>query len=87
MRRYLGIFLMTATLGLPVATFAADQPGRYYDNGRRDYHEWNPREEQAYRHWLQMNHRKYRDWSRARRSDQQNYWRWRHQHPENDWRM
>jgi len=84
MRRYLGIFLMTAALGAPMAALA-DQPGRYYDSGRRDYHEWNDREDQAYRHWLQMNHRKYHDWKRASRSEQRNYWKWRHDHP--DWHM
>jgi hypothetical protein len=93
MRRYLSAMILAAALGGPVVAMAADQPQRFdqrqrfYDQDRRDYHEWNDREERAYRHWLEANHRKYREWKHASRRDQNAYWKWRHSHPGDDWRM
>jgi hypothetical protein len=90
MRRYLNVLLMGAMLTVPIATVANAQrhnAQRYYDSGRRDYHEWNDNEDRAYRHWLQERHKKYRDWKHASKADQRAYWRWRHDHPQNDWRM
>ena len=64
----------------------ADQPHRYYDRERRDWHEWNERESRAYRHWLmeERRERRYREYARLRAEEQRAYWRWRHEH--RDWR-
>jgi hypothetical protein len=68
------------------AAFADDphHDKRYYDRERKDYHEWNEHENQAYRHYLEDNHRTYHDWAKANRKEQQEYWHWRHEHPDND---
>lgn len=57
---------------------------RYYDRDRKDYHDWDDREDRAYRHWLvDERHDKYRDFRRLSRAQQGEYWKWRHDHP--DW--
>ena len=83
MHRYLSTALLSAALLMPTVVRADEHPRRYYDRDRRDWHEWNEREEQAYRHYLQERNREYREhqWERARREQQREYWRWRHEHP------
>jgi hypothetical protein len=61
---------------------ADDHPKRYYDRDRKDYHEWNEKEDRAYRKYLEEKHRSYRSWNKARAAEQREYWRWRHEHPE-----
>jgi hypothetical protein len=58
---------------------------RYYDRERKDYHEWNEAENNAYRHWWmeERHEREMRDFNRLRAAQQAEYWRWRHEHP--DW--
>jgi len=83
MKKLAAILLMSASLGLPAISFAADQ--RYYDRDSRDYHVWNRDENRAYRHWW-MNERhehRFRNYQRLRAEQQREYWRWRHAHP--DW--
>jgi hypothetical protein len=82
MRRYLSAILLGATLIVPVAMKADDHSKRYYDQDRKDYHEWNESEARAYRRWTDENHRKYRDWNKAKKSEQAEYWKWRHDHPD-----
>ena len=87
MYRYLTAFALAGALLAPVALRADDDDRRhvkrYYDPYRRDYHEWNEREERAYRHYLQEQRRgDYHDWRKANRDEQKAYWRWRHEHSE-----
>jgi hypothetical protein len=89
MYRYLTAFALAGALLAPVALRADDDDRRhvkrYYDPYRRDYHQWNEREERAYRHYLQEQRRRdYHDWRKANREEQRGYWRWRHEHPEWD---
>ncbi len=57
---------------------------RYYDRDRKDYHDWDDREDRAYRHWLlEERHERFREFGRLRREQQADYWKWRHEHP--DW--
>lgn len=78
--------LLGAALLMPVAGAFADEPHRYYDRDRRDWHEWNEHEQRAYRHWLMEERRehRFREYNRLRGADQRAYWRWRHEHQ--DWR-
>ena len=57
-----------------------------FDQERRDWHEWNEREERAYHHWLMEERRehRYREYRRLKAKEQRAYWRWRHEHE--DWR-
>lgn len=59
---------------------------RYYDRERKDYHEWNETENNAYRHWWmeERREREFRDLDRPKAAQRAEYWRWRHEHP--DWR-
>ena len=57
---------------------------RYYDRERKDYHDWDDREDARYRRWQQGRHQQYRDFYRLHRRDQSEYWRWRHSHPDDD---
>src|SRR5690242_20214512 len=87
MRRYLGTFLLTTVLALPVATLLrADDDHddherkehrvkRYYDDDAKDYHEWNEREDKAWRRYWVDRHEDYRDWERAKREERREYWR------------
>ena len=86
MRRYLGAFFLTAALTVPLVVRADDDhPRRYYDRDRKDYHEWNEREDRAYRHYLEGQRREYREWNKLNRREQGEYWRWRHVHNNEDW--
>ncbi len=63
----------------------ADWDGRLrvYDYGRRDWHDWDDRDERAYRYWLAERRRTYVGFSLQTRSIQIDFWTWRHDHP--DW--
>jgi hypothetical protein len=79
MRRYLTTLLLGAALCAPIAVHAKEK--RYYDPYKKDYHEWNDREDRAYRHWLQEErHREYHPLAKAGKEEQREYWRWRHEH-------
>jgi hypothetical protein len=85
--KYLGSALVASALLVPAGIAApaarqADHPQRYYDQDRKDYHEWNDREQHAYREWTKEHHRKYRDYSKISQKQQREYWRWRHEHPQ-----
>jgi hypothetical protein len=83
MRRFFGALLLSGVLLAPLAVQTRAEQ-RVYDPYRRDYHEWNDRENRAYRHWLmEERHREWHDWDHASRREQRDYWRWRHDHP--DW--
>ena len=90
--RIIGAVLLGAALLVPFGLRADDddhhrdraRENRYYDRDGRDYHEWNPREEQAYRRYLQDHHREYRDWTQVNDKQRRDYWRWRHQHQDRD---
>ena len=89
MRRFASTFILSMALGgsvTAIAMAAEQPPGRYYDQDRKDYHEWNEREDRAYRHWLQMNHKAYHDWKKSNAKEQRAYWKWRHDHRGDDWR-
>ena len=55
---------------------------RYYDNDRKDYHEWNESEQRAWHRYWQEQHRAAIDWQRAKEQQRRAYWRWRHEHPD-----
>ena len=85
--KYLGSALVASALLVPAgiaapAASGAQNPQRYYDQDRRDYHEWNDQERHAYREWMRERHRRYRDYAKLSRKQQREYWRWRHEHPE-----
>ena len=89
MSRYLSALILGAALCTPVSLMRADDDHherekvkRYYDNDRRDYHEWNEHEQRAYRRWVEERRLKYNDYDRARKQQQREYWRWRHDHPD-----
>ena len=87
-RRYFLAVVLGGALISPLALHADDRDdhrreNRYYDPYRKDWHEWNEREERAYRHWLEEQRREYHNWARASREEQREYWRWRHGH--RDW--
>jgi len=90
MFRTLGACLLGAMLCGPatVALRADDEhhdrekERRYYDNQRKDYHQWNEHEARAYRRWLEERHEKYRNFTSLQRERQEEYWRWRHSHPD-----
>ena len=91
MFRYAGALLLGAVLTVPVAMRADEHRDRvenhdrrYYDAERKDYHEWNEREDQAYRRWLEERHRQHRDFTKASKQEQREYWRWRHEHPDQE---
>ena len=82
MNRFFGALLLGATLIMPIAIQAQDQPRKYYDRDHKDYHVWNDGENSAYHRFLTENHRKDHEWAKANRKEQQEYWNWRHEHPD-----
>jgi hypothetical protein len=58
--------------------------GRYFDNDRREWHDWDQREEEAYRGFLVGNNRAYIEFSVAPPDLQVQYWAWRRSHPDRD---
>ncbi len=58
---------------------------RYYDRERKEYHNWDAREDSAYRRWMKdERHAKYRPFEKLKAKEQREYWNWRHEHPDND---
>jgi hypothetical protein len=92
MQRMLSALLMTAVMAAPmvVPTSAlAREPRanatitlRVYDPYRRDYHDWDRREEREYRAYLAERHRSYSGYQRQRLAERRAYWRWRHEREE-----
>lgn len=56
-----------------------DRSHRYYDEERRDYHNWNSAEERYWRGYWTNEHRPYVSWNRASEAQRRAYWRWRHE--------
>jgi hypothetical protein len=88
MLRLISPILLGAVLTVPVvaragAALPGDKDHRTYDRDRKDYHNWDDREDRAYRHWLEERHYEYRAFERLDRNRQAEYWRWRHDHA--DW--
>lgn len=87
MIRHLTALVLGAALCVPVAQLRADdkhhdreKARRYYDQQKRDYHEWNEREDRAYRRWREERRERYQDFARANKRQQREYWQWRHSH-------
>jgi hypothetical protein len=57
---------------------------RYYDSSRREWHDWNDREEAAYRDYLRETRRNYVDFSVLSPRIQIQFWTWRRFHPDAD---
>jgi len=58
---------------------------RYYDRDRKDYHDWDDREDGVYRRWIiEERHETYNPFNKLKREMQGEYWKWRHEHPDND---
>ena len=64
--------------------YNADLGKRFYDEGHKDYHNWDANEDRAWRDYQTDQHQKYRDFSKAGKKEQANYWKWRHDHPDSD---
>ena len=88
--RYFSLVLLGAALAAPAITMAGPRPQeasvqvRVYDHDRRDYHNWDDREDRAYRHYLVVQHRSYRAYDKQNSKLHKHYWEWRHSHPDND---
>jgi hypothetical protein len=93
MSKFTAAIMLCAGLTLPLA--AAPQHdrdderreehherNRYYDQDRKDYHEWNEAESRAWRRYWEMERRPYTDWQAAKAEQRAAYWRWRHNHPD-----
>lgn len=61
-----------------------EPPRRFYDNDRREWHDWDEREERAYRLFIASNSRTYIEFSAAPPNFQVQYWAWRREHPDQD---
>lgn len=57
---------------------------RVYDPDRKDYHNWDQREDEVYRHWLEEKHESYVAYERLDHKRQREYWKWRHEHEEHE---
>jgi len=93
--RYMGVFLVGATLIAPMALIAASNPQdreekkehqqRYYDRQHKDYHVWNKNEDGSFNRWKEEKHdQTNRSFGKMKRTEQSEYWNWRHEHPDND---
>ena len=89
MHRMLSALLMTAVTAAPMVVPTSALAGepranatitvRVDDPYRRDYHDWDRREERAYRGYLAERHRSYLEYRRQRLVQRRAYWRWRHE--------
>jgi hypothetical protein len=61
-----------------------DKDHRYYDEDRKDYHDWDEHEDAAYRKYLKERHKAYHSFDKMEAKQQQEYWHWRHEHPDHD---
>lgn len=87
MSKFTGVLLLSAGLMLPLAVQAQEEHhdrdhDRYYDSDRKDYHQWNEREERAWHRYWEERHRAAVEWQRATEEQRREYWRWRHEHPD-----
>ena len=95
--KYVASFFVSAALMAPVGAMAMPRPQdeherheqeerehRVYDPTRKDYHNWDAREDEAYRRWLEVKHEAYVDYGRLERKRQEEYWKWRHKHEEHE---
>ena len=93
MRRMFSALLMTAVMATPFALASDASAGqsttdrarvrvRVYDPYRRDYHQWNSREQREYRAYLAERHQAYVRYQRQRLAERRAYWRWRHEREE-----
>jgi uncharacterized protein YecT (DUF1311 family) len=93
--QYLASLFVSAALLAPMGAFAFASPQddherhereehRVYDPYRKDYHNWDQRENEAYRHWLEERHEAYVDYERLKHKEQRAYWNWRHNHEEHE---
>jgi hypothetical protein len=96
-KSFLASLFVSAALLAPLGAFAMAAPQddhdrhereererRIYDPYRKDYHNWDQREDSAYRSWLNERHEAYVDYNRLRRKQQSAYWRWRHEHSQHE---
>lgn len=95
-RLFASVFLSAALLA-PIGAMAIPAPQddherhereeherRVYDSDRRDYHNWDAREDEAYRHWLEFKHHTYVEYDRLDDKARREYWKWRHKHEEHE---
>ena len=92
MRRMFSALLVTAVMAVPMvvptSAFAGELRAnatitvRVYDPYRRDYHNWDRREEREYRAYLAERHRSYLAYHRQWLAQRRAYWRWRHERDE-----
>ena len=97
-RKYQGFaaMLLSGALMVPLSTMLMraqddherheqeEREHRIYDPDRRDYHNWDTREDGVYRHWLEGRHEAYVDYEHLKRKEQREYWKWRHEHEEHE---
>jgi hypothetical protein len=83
--KYLASFFLSASLVAPAVIFAKpspQEPPRYYDSERKEYHRWDDKEAAAWQRFLAEKHRKDHEFAKADKKEQQEYWAWRHSHPD-----
>ena len=83
--KYVASFFLSASLVAPAVIFAKptqQESPRYYDSERKEYHQWNDKEQVAWQKFLAEKHRKDHEFARADKKEQQEYWAWRHSHPD-----
>ncbi len=96
-KRVFASFILSGAMLVPLGALARTMPQddlerheqeerehRVYDPDRRDYHNWDQREDEAYRHWLEERHEAYVDYNHLNRKRQREYWKWRHEHEEHE---
>jgi len=93
MRKYLSGLIFGALLIAPAAIQADEKEHhdngkhkgeykRYYDDDRKDYHQWNKGEDKAYEHYRKDQRKEqWEHFHEGNRIQQNEYWRWRHDHP------
>jgi hypothetical protein len=88
--RFIASLFLAAAIAAPVSIMAAPAPQeasvqvRVYDSDRKDYHNWDDREDRAYRGYLTERHENYREYHKQKHKMQHQYWKWRHEHPDHD---
>jgi len=80
-RRFLGPFLLAATMISVVIGAGCAARVRYYDTRYHDYHVWDPSESRAYQQYWYERGKQYREWTDLNEHEQSEYWEWRHAHP------
>ena len=90
--KFFASLAMATALMMPAAltvhTASARQEGgegaahRYYDEDRKDYHNWDADEDRAWKKYEKEQRKKEHDFSKADKKEQQEYWHWRHDHPD-----